>query len=1078
MTALHRFAVAVLFSLLLPASAAAAGPAAIRAAPHQGFGRIAIDFPAPVRYVVRVKGTTLTIHFSRPLEGRADALKSDLAAYIADAKIEAKGRTLVARLRRPVSVNAFTLHDKTAVFDLTPSAAPRPAPAGDAKQQQRQPESVKMDFAAVTDGATTRVTFRWTRPVWYEFSKKGDAVRLSIRGGGAIDAAGLAAALPTLAPIVERRGSMTVVAMTVPAGARFRHYRHGKAMIIEVTRAPVAAPDPPPALSAAPEKVAAPAAASIAAPPAPAPAPAPAATAAAAAPAPAGDPAAPPSSVAVHFAASDEGASLTFDWPVATGAAVFRHAGSIWVVFAVPTTLDLADPLAHGQNSFSTITQVPTKGGTALRLVPAKGLAPIVRRAGTAWILDFKPQSAQVDAPIAFDVHPGAMPADAAFEVHQASAPVRLDVSKLGGPLDVVPVGELGRGITAPPQLVDFRALPSLQGIVIRPFADDLAFHVDADAVAVSRPGGLRLSSERDRLLGQVPKRADALFDFGAWRGPVGAKFAARRSTLEHAISVAPQGALTQPRLALAHFYFAHLFGAETMAVLAAIGRDDPKTASQPAVRALMGAACLLAEARKCAAAELGQKSLDREPEAALWRGALASETGDWKDAAADFLASVSLLPTYPQALRARFGLDATQAMLETQRTNLAGPLLDLVLSDHPARGDKGMALYLEGRKAQLEGHLDNAIAYWGKAAALDDPPSRARALYARANALYAAKRTSLAATVKALDALRFVWRGGTFEFTLLRRLGELELAADDEVDGFNALEQAAKYFPDEPAAKDVDKEASDDFANLFLGPHAGDLPPLKWLVLYDQFHNLEPIGERRDLIVRKLIDRLVAVDLLGRAAGLLEVQVKTRLSGLDKVRGATQLALLRLLDHQPDAALAALDIDVGSDVPPDLVRQRQQLRARVLMEMGRPKDALALLADDDSRDADRLRADIYWRGRDWKDAATTLARLAGPVPADGKLDAATSRIVVSLAAALTLSNDQSALTDVRSTYGRAMAATRYAAAFRVIAGDSSGPAGGDPATIASNVAQIGELQSFMASFKQKLAGAKLSAIN
>jgi hypothetical protein len=210
----------------------------------------------------------------------------------------------------------------------------------------------------------------------------------------------------------------------------------------------------------------------------------------------------------------------------------------------------------------------------------------------------------------------------------------------------------------------------------------------------------------------------------------------------------------------------------------------------------------------------------------------------------------------------------------------------------------------------------------------------------------------------------------------------------------------------------------------------------------------------------------------------LLEQQVTKRLGGLDKARGATQLALLELMDHQPDAALKALDIGVGSDLPPDLGRQRQQLRARVLMELGRAADALGLLADDQSRDADRLRADIYWRGHDWANAAKTLARLAGSPAADGKIDAETGRFVVSLAAALTLSDDQTGLAKLRAAYGQAMGATSFAAAFRVLAGSDDGDAGADPRQLAVKVAQIGELQSFMATYRQKLAGAKLSTIN
>ena len=159
-------------------------------------------------------------------------------------------------------------------------------------------------------------------------------------------------------------------------------------------------------------------------------------------------------------------------------------------------------------------------------------------------------------------------------------------------------------------------------------------------------------------------------------------------------------------------------------------------------------------------------------------------------------------------------------------------------------------------------------------------------------------------------------------------------------------------------------------------------------------------------------------------------------------------------------------------DVPADLARQRQQLRARVLMELNRPADALALIANDDSRDADRLRADIHWRAHDWKEAAKTLARLAGSPPSSGKIDDETGRMVVSLAAALTLDDDQAGLAKLRAAFGPAMAGSHFADAFRVLAGDGSTAPGTDPQALAHQVAQIGELQNFMAAYKDKLASA------
>ena len=322
--------------------------------------------------------------------------------------------------------------------------------------------------------------------------------------------------------------------------------------------------------------------------------------------------------------------------------------------------------------------------------------------------------------------------------------------------------------------------------------------------------------------------------------------------------------------------------------------------------------------------------------------------------------------------------------MIETDRGSASGPLLETVLKDAPTASDKAMAEFLSGRREQELGQLEPALEEWVKVAAAGDRKARARALYARAMALYDSKQTSRLDTINALDALRFSWRGDAFEFTLLRQLGELQLAEGDVDGGIEALHEAAIYFADYPASKDVAKEAADSFANLYLGKTSDDVPPVKALALYTEFQDLEPGGDRHDQIVRKLIDRLVAVDLLDQATSLLDDQVKNHLSGHDKARGATQLALLRLMNRQPDAAIAALDVDVGNDIPADLVRQRQELRARALTDLNKVPDALALLQNDNSVDAARLRADIYWRQQDWKNAAKVFGELAGAPPAQG----------------------------------------------------------------------------------------------
>lgn len=962
----------------------------LRAGEHEGYGRIAMQWPKPVGYETKITGKTLTIHFARPFTAQLNIINRNLTDYVASAAQSADGTTITAKLLRPIEIKSEVVNGDIVAIDLV---------------QRIETLADKPDVKAAAKGKI------------------------------------VTAAAPKTAEL-QSQPQAAPFGVVPPAG------------VPQPATASIPAAAPPPAPASPPAQMAAAPSPSVSVP------------------------------GAIAFApqlVSDSGqTSLRFDWPVPTAAAVYRRDSALWIVFAAAAKLDLTPVRAMAHGVLSAIDTVPAGAGTALRIITADGLNPSVRRAGNSWIVDLKNGVTAPDAPITVDPRPGATIPSVELHVHQADKPLRIKDPVLGDTLVVVPVAELGRGIDATRSFVDFRLLTSVQGIVVRPNTDDLTVLPDTDTVEITRPNGLALSNEQDRMLGGAPADLHRLFDFAGWRGPDTQTFIQRRSQLENAAANADPSARTAPRLDLARFYFANLFGAETLGVIEQIERDDPQAAADRGVQALKGAACFLAHDLDCAQHQLGLATFDNEPEVALWRGAIAAENADWNTAAREYMNSISMLPSYPKALRDRLALSAAEAMIETDRASAAGPLLDLVDKDKPTASDQAMADYLSGRQQQALGNLEAALEQWVQVAASGDRRARARALYSRAMALYAAKKASRLDTINALDALRFSWRGDAFEFTLLRKLGELQLAEGDVDDGIEALHEAAIYFPDYPASKDVAKEAADSFADLFLGKSADDIPPVKALALYSEFQDLEPTGDRHDAIEKKLIDRLVSVDLLDQATSLLSAQVQAEPSGRDKARGATQLALIELMNRQPAAAITALDMDVGTDMTTDLTRQRLELRARALTDLDKAPDALKLLATDNSVDAARLRADIYWHQQDWKDAAKVFGDLAGAPPAQGPLGVDLSRIVLAWAAALTLDGDQQAVDKLRHDWGPAIAGTQTAQAFSLITedGNTGVAGGGSAADVASRIAEIGTLQSFMSAYRERLASDGLSAIN
>jgi hypothetical protein len=1114
---------------LVSAPLFAAEKVAIETGRHDDRARVVFAWPDAVKFEAHLDDKGIVVQFDRPFAADLAQIAKQLPTYVERATMEGE-KTVVITPKHAVGLHTFANGNRIAIdlVDKAPEAPPKAAPAAKAAKVAKvvepapappaQPEAADppgVPVRLVEEPGLRRLVFEWPKHVDFTAKVAKGEAHIRFRQAAAIDGEALAAA--DLKPqITTGKGEVTVL-LKLPNGSKLRAYRKDNTVVVDIAGGkqskPVAVAAPPPEavppVAASPvvpfpaekapvekasaEKTpsentsvktaadapvaAAKEAAGLDAQPTPtAAAPAAAAPVAAAAP-----PARDPGPLSLLYANGDAGATLRFEWTKPVDAAIFRRGAYLWIVFSAPIPVDLADLRIKGKIAVTAVQQVPHPTATILRLTTLKGFNPSIRRADTAWVVELTPQILQPGAPIGVNLQPAAAAPRAFFTVREPGAPIVFQDPEIGDSLTVVPVSEVGQGVAREERLVDFTALLTAQGIALRPANDTVVARAMPNGVEVTSRTGLILSNESDRAL----RRSEAqprLFELADWFGPRDGDVLTRRRALQQDIVAAAPVSRSGARLELARFYFAHGYGPETLGVLEAIQRDDPSFAADPKVRALAGGAMLLDGDLDGAAHELGLHALDDEQDVALWRGSLAVARRDWPRAAAEFARGEALLPSYPKLLRNHLALEAAEAMLTTGQQDDANRYLHLVLEDAPNAHDRAAAQLLTARGLELAGEGEQARAILDKLAAGDDRPTRARAILARTMADLDSGAVTRGEAIETLDGLRFAWRGDDFEMNLLRRLGELKLKDGDYRGGLEALHQAMTNFPDHPDHRAVSQQIAEAFSDLFVGPEAENVPPLKALALYDEYKELTPAGAKGDAIIARLVDRLVGVDLLDRAATLLENQVQFRLAGKDKARVATRLALVQLLDRKPTAALATLDgntgANAGRDIDANLARQRQQLRARALLELHRADEALAILGADNSVEADQLRADIYWRGKNWSEAAKTFARLAGAARVrEGQLDDDQARTILNWGTALTLADDQTGIARLAAAYGPAMEASPFRDAFRVIAGGAAATAG-DIRQLAGKVAQVADLQGFMASYRERLAKQKLSAIN
>jgi hypothetical protein len=168
--------------------------------------------------------------------------------------------------------------------------------------------------------------------------------------------------------------------------------------------------------------------------------------------------------------------------------------------------------------------------------------------------------------------------------------------------------------------------------------------------------------------------------------------------------------------------------------------------------------------------------------------------------------------------------------------------------------------------------------------------------------------------------------------------------------------------------------------------------------------------------------------------------------------------------------ALKTLDSSEQADAPAELAKVRRLLRARILADLKRVPDALALLKDDKSFEADILRLELYWNNSDWPNAAQTLRRLVEASEAEPgqALSEQQSNFILNYAISLTLSGNQRGVNLLRRDFGPAMARTANGDAFELIASpESLGLL--DYRTIAEKVQVAEKFQGFMAAYHKRM---------
>lgn len=922
-----------------------------------------------------------------------------------------------------------------------------------------------------------RIVFDWTTPPRYQVEQQGDRVLLRFPAAETIDLAGARRLPRNLLGVARNDG---VVELRLRPGARIRHFRNGPKVALDVldpveqagTRptAPVARaaaagpprqvatpgaalrpPVEPPRVASTPSRPEAPQdrvdTVAVAAPsPPPTPADVPAAGRHGAREAERPDPALggprpllsatplvpqPPAPQPLPALAllSDgvgrrairvrlveevgQGPALRIPAGAGVGAAALRRGEQALLLIETERPIEF-DPSLRAP-AFEGLQARPLSGATLVTWTLSPGRQLLLRQDGSDWIVA---QGGREQAAAAATLRLEVEGDRAVLHARRPSRVLTVNDPLTGLPLLVGTVAEGAPRQALARSLAEFDLLETFLSVAVLARADRVAMRVGSERFLLSVDGGAVAVADPALAPGAAERGMTRSFDIPSQPVPA---LQERLRSQQASVGVVAPLLRAEPRIAAAQTLLALGLPQEAQAMLRLASQESPPAGQDGRMAFLSGMAALLAG--RSGEAQGLDAELPVSDEILLWRALRAAGQGETNAAASRLAATLPLLLAYPEGLRRRILPIAAEALAEGGQPAEARRLLE-------AAGETPSLLLAQALLDEAEGRTDQALEAYEAAANGRDRLMRARAVRRSTELRLATGRLDAAGAVRLLEQTLFAWRGDAREVDTRERLAALRREAGDPRGALALLRESEALFPERASAlRDLARQA-------FL--HALQIePPLGAVGLYDAHPELLPTGTAGEAMIVLLAERLIALDLTDRAAGLLRRTMDSLPAGEGRATLGARLAALRLGERDAEGALEALALSSAPRLPAALVVRRSVLAAQAEARRGNRElaaETLRVLGPP----GDEALSEVLGEARDFAGAAAALSRhLATSAPdAPVPLPEPLQRLVLRNAALLAMAGDEAGLLAHKARYLARVTRPELSSAFEVLTAD------------------------------------------
>ncbi len=743
------------------------------------------------------------------------------------------------------------------------------------------------------------------------------------------------------------------------------------------------------------------------------------------------------------------------------GLAVFERAGYLWIVQDDPSLKIPPTVSGFGNEKLGQFEEIEMSAGKAYRLLKPEGLNFYGEGGGLLWRIvltpnprDKKPLKMETKETNTVDGESRSI----FWPLLTARKILKLKDPLVGDDIKVVTVGDTGQTIGPARELVEMQILPSTIGMALVSNIDNLDINISEGGVSLSSALGLEVSplsdtaslvlrndiEKEDQAFDRVenPRDMATIYDFNRWEMGGGKSLVENRRILMVAAANKQGNTKVEDLITMAKLNLANDRGPEALGLLRVAENELPGIEDTPEYSSIRGAAATLSNKYDEAIEDLMRPSIQQYGEINYWKAAALAGLEDWQQANKVMPTKFEVLAEYPQQIKEPLVLALAEVALRAGNIKIAERLLAMAepnFSKMPVNRQSAWK-YLKGEMERQADNPEGALDNWEQLLTGKDDYYRAKAGLSVTRMQLERQKITPAKAVDRLEGLRYAWRGDELETLINFRLGTIYIENKDYLKGLSVLRNAVGLSPNSKISEEVTDYMTNSFRTLFTDGTLDEVSPLEAVSIYDEFKELTPAGKEGDVFVQNLAERLVDVDLLGRASALLEDQMNYRLKGEDKAKVGIRLAAIHLLDNKPNEAIAALNVAEstlrGFSSPAVLGAEIKMLRARAFSKLGEANRALSLLKGlNNSEKLARLRADIAWNGGLWNDAAHAFQDLISfeNISKTRPMEEYQENLILNRSIALNLSGNRTALAELRNKYGDLMKQSEKARIFEMV---------------------------------------------